>query len=230
MGLAPNPDGGRLRIRGMSAAVVSLTRTYGGDVFPFRRPIRSNEETAIDRPGLNQMMERVAVGSEHAFGQLYDELSPMVYGIVLRIVRDPAMSEEVTQEIFIELWRTAPNFDHRKGKVKSWAATIAHRRAVDRVRSEEASRRRDSDESDVAERFSASAEETVERSFETERVRRELGKLTEAQREAIVLAYYRGLTYREVAVLLDLPEGTVKTRIRDGMIRLRDNFGVGSDD
>jgi RNA polymerase sigma-70 factor, ECF subfamily len=156
---------------------------------------------------------------------LYDHLSPMVFGIVRRVVRDPSMSEEVTQEVFVELWRIAGRHDAARGSVTSWAATIAHRRAIDRVRSEQSTR--DRNDRDGAKRVIEPDEPAtlVESSLDAARVRRALGRLTAAQREAIELAYFGGHTYREVAVLLGVAEGTIKTRIRDGMIRLRDELG-----
>ena len=170
-------------------------------------------------------MQRVAQGDEAAFAELYDHLSPLVYGVVLKVLRDPAQSEEVAQEVFVELWRTATRFDRSKASVRTWASTVAHRRAVDRVRSEQASRERDDRDAVrvVVPHDSVVAE--VESSIDQHRVRKALATLTESQRQAVELAYFGGNTYREVAVLLGVPEGTVKTRIRDGMIRLRDELG-----
>jgi RNA polymerase sigma-70 factor (ECF subfamily) len=134
------------------------------------------------------------------------------------------------QEVFVELWRIAPRHDPAKGTVMSWVATIAHRRAVDRVRSEQASRNRVERESTRVERPHDDVSESVvsldQAQFDRRRVRRALERLTSMQREAVELAYFGGYTYREVAVLLDVPEGTIKTRIRDGMIRLRDDLGA----
>lgn len=182
---------------------------------------------ALDDP-VADALRRAGRGDEAAFAEFYRHLSAVVYGTVLKIVRDPAMSEEVTQEVFVELWRLAPRYDVERGSARSWAATIAHRRAVDRVRSEQSSRNRDAAESrrtdaprDVV------VDEVVDRLDRT-RVVEALDHLTEAQREAVVLAYYGGHTYREVAVLLGVPEGTIKTRIRDGLIKLRDLMGVAS--
>ncbi|MGI9605105.1 MAG: ECF RNA polymerase sigma factor SigK [Acidimicrobiales bacterium] len=175
------------------------------------------------------MLKLVQRGDESAFAELYDELTALVYGTILRVVRDPAMSEEVAQEVFLELWRTAPRFDPSRGNVRTWAATISHRRAVDRVRSVDAARRRDDAEAIDLTTTPPQPEAELERTFDQERVRRGLESLTTVQRQAIELAYYKGLTYREVATALDLPEGTIKTRIRDGMIRLRDHLGVGDD-
>lgn len=174
-----------------------------------------------------ETMSRVARGDEHAFAQLYDLLAERVFGLILRVMRDPAQAEEVTQEVFVELWRTASRFQPDRGSLVSWAMTIAHRRAVDRVRSSQSSIDRDArvaaGQQDRP--FDAVADE-VEGRFERQQVRRCLGSLTELQRESVGLAYYQGYTYGEVATLLDTPLGTIKTRLRDGLIRLRDCLGV----
>ena len=172
------------------------------------------------------LLRRAGRGDQSAFAELYDALSPLVYGVVLKVVRDPSQAEEVAQEVFVELWRLAARFDGTKGSAKTWAATLAHRRAIDRVRSEQASRvrqDRDANQTIRVERDVVAAE--VESSLEQVRVRRALTQLSELQREAVELAYFGGHTYREVAVLLNVAEGTVKSRIRDGMIRLRDELG-----
>lgn len=169
---------------------------------------------------------RAGRGDEAAFGELYDSLSGLVHGVVLKVLRDPAMSEEVTQEVFLELWRLAPRFDAGKGSPRTWAATVAHRRAVDRVRAEDARRRREERELEVDDESRDVVVEAVTAGFDRQRVRDALATLTHTQREAVTLAYYGGHTYRAVAVLLDVPEGTIKTRVRDGLIRLRDHLGV----
>ena len=169
-------------------------------------------------------------GDEQAFARFYDLVSPTVFGTVLRVVRNRAFAEEITQEVFVELWRQAPRYDPDRGSPTTWAATIAHRRAVDRVRSEESARARDdrhardtpADRDVVAETVTDEAAAEYDR----DRVAKALGQLTDVQREAVTLAYYGGHTYREVATLLDTPEGTVKTRIRDGLIKLRDYLEV----
>jgi RNA polymerase sigma-70 factor, ECF subfamily len=167
-------------------------------------------------------------GDESAFASLYDELAALVYGIILRVVRDSSQAEEVTQEVFVELWRLAPRYDESRGSVKAWAATVAHRRAIDRVRSEQSAR--DRLERDARKRVvdTDTVVESVESSLDQARVHRALGTLTTAQREAVELAYFGGHTYREVAILLEVAEGTVKSRIRDGMIRLRDQLGASA--
>lgn len=165
-------------------------------------------------------------GDEVAFSEFYDLTVSLIYGIVRRVVRDPAMSDETVQEIYLEVWRLAPRFNPDRGSAKTWTATIAHRRAVDRVRSEQARRardERDSQQQPIA--YDQAAEEVIDR-FERSQVARAMETLSQTQREAITLAYYGGKTYREVAALLDVPDGTAKTRIRDGLIKLRDHFGV----
>ena len=171
------------------------------------------------------LMQRVQQGDRTAFADLYDELSAVVYGVCLRVMRDPSLSEEVTQEIFVEIWKTATRFDSTKGNVRAWAATIAHRRAVDRVRSVEASRRRDQADADDREDVTSGVDDEVVSRMQSDVVRAALDVLSDKQRKAIELAYFDGLSYREVAVALHLPEGTVKTRIRDGMNRLRIELG-----
>jgi RNA polymerase sigma-70 factor (ECF subfamily) len=185
---------------------------------------RPAEHDDLDDP-CGALLRRAGRGDQSAFGDLYDALSPLVYGVVLKVVRDPSHAEEVAQEVFVELWRLAARFDGTKGSAQAWAATLAHRRAIDRVRSEQSSRLRQERDANqtVREHDVVSAE--VEATLEQARVRRALTQLSELQREAVELAYFGGHTYREVAVLLDVAEGTVKSRIRDGMIRLRDELG-----
>jgi RNA polymerase sigma-70 factor (ECF subfamily) len=154
-------------------------------------------------------------------------MADVVFGVVRRVLRDPAQSEEVAQEVLVEVWRTATRFDPGKGSASTWILTMAHRRAIDRVRSAQAAHDR---EERVALRDHVPAfdevAERVEQRLEQEQVRRCLSNLTELQRESVTLAYYGGYTYREVGELLEVPLGTVKTRLRDGLIRLRDCLGV----
>jgi RNA polymerase sigma-70 factor (ECF subfamily) len=158
--------------------------------------------SSIERPDLSgpvdpeskeALLGRVAQGDKRAFSELYDQLAPRVLGLVRRLLVDHAQSEEVTQEIFLEIWQSASRFDPTKGAATTWVLTMAHRRAVDRVRASQSSRDRD---------------------------------VRIGIRDS--LAYYGGYSHSEVASMLDVPIGTVKTRLRDGMIRLRDEMGVAS--
>lgn len=173
------------------------------------------------------LLRQVAHGDAAAFARLFDELSDLVYGVIRRVLRDPSLSEEVSQEVFVEVWRNAPRFEEERGSARTWVLTMAHRRAIDRVRSEQASRdRTDRVGRRNQERAFDAVAEQAELNDEHRRVNEALTTLTAVQREAVELAYYHGYTYREVAELLDTPLGTIKTRMRDGMIRLRDAMGV----
>ena len=167
----------------------------------------------------------VGRGDESAFAVVYDRAAPAVLGTARRILRDPAQSEEVMQEVLLEVWRSAARFDPSAGSATAWITMLAHRRAVDRVRSQERAARRDA-RAVAGEVAYDEVTEAVEATLDRERVRRCLDSLTELQRESVLLAYYGGHSYREVAQLLGVAVGTVKTRLRDGLIRLRDCLGV----
>lgn len=178
-------------------------------------------------PTTEELMLRIAAGNESAFEELYDRLSPQVFGLVRRILKDQAQSEEVTQEVFVEAWQQAARYDSTRGKAITWLLTLAHRRAVDRVRASQASKDRDLRQG--IKEFQASyddVEETAIQHDESRRVIQALERLSETQRDAIQLAYFGGYTHIEVAELLKIPVGTAKTRIRDGMNKLRDLMGV----
>ncbi|HEU5483892.1 MAG TPA: ECF RNA polymerase sigma factor SigK [Microlunatus sp.] len=176
---------------------------------------------------LAELLNRSARGHDDAFAELYDLTSSRIYGVVLKVLRSPDQALEVTQEVYVEIWRQASRYSAERGSVLAWMSTIAHRRAVDRVRSAAGETRRDSDWG----RLDAEVEhdqvwDALEHRLDSDRVRKGMESLTAVQREALTLAYFGGYTHREVAGLLQLPLGTVKTRIRDGLIGLRDALGV----
>lgn len=198
--------------------LVLVTRDPDVDRTPAAQP-------AIERA----LIERIARGDRDAFATLYDRIAPRVLGLVTRLLRDHAQSEEVVQEVFLEIWQTADRFDASKGTVVTWIMTMSHRRAVDRVRAAQASRVRDVKVGlrDRDPEFDSVAE-SAETRLEHERVERALASLSDLQRQAVTLAYYGGYSQSEVAAILQIPLGTVKTRLRDGMIRLRGELGVAS--
>jgi RNA polymerase sigma-70 factor (ECF subfamily) len=180
--------------------------------------VHSREPNDVDA-----LVGKVALGDPAAFERLYDELGAAVFGVARRVVRDPSRAEDVTQEVFLEVWRKAPSFDDVRGSAKTWIMTIAHRRAVDAVRRNESLKRYDG---------AAAPEEMVHddpgdaliKNEEHGAVRTCLETLTDLQLESVRLAYFNGYTYSEVATLLDKPLPTIKTRMRDGLIRLRDSL------
>ncbi|MFJ8689706.1 sigma-70 family RNA polymerase sigma factor [Micromonospora wenchangensis] len=178
-------------------------------------------------PDSEELLQRVGRGDEAAFASLYDVVAPKVLGIARRVLRDPGLAEEVAQETLVQVWRTAARFDPARGSALGWVLTLAHRRAVDRVRAEQAlaDRTQRAAAADMQVPFDQVAESVGAR-LEREQVRRCLDGLTALQREAVTLAYYGGYTYREVAEQLQSPLPTIKTRMRDGLIRMRDCLGV----
>lgn len=204
------------------AARVRRAREPWGTLTGVTTPAR---ESAAD--SAQDLMAAVAAGDQTAFASLYDLLSRAVHGTCLGVLRDPDHAAEVAQEVWVEVWRTAARYEVARGSVRTWVTTLAHRRAVDRVRAVQAQRDRDQrvlDES--TERPFDVVADDVEQRLEQSAVRDCLGSLTETQRTAVVLAYYGGRTYREVATELDAALPTVKSRIRDGLLRLKDCLGV----
>lgn len=195
------------------------------EAVPLRMRLLSTGPTEAATP--DELLLLVGRGDHEAFTLLYQRIAGSVLGTIRRVLRDPAQSEEVAQEVLVEVWRTATRFRPERGSATAWIMTMAHRRAIDRVRSAQASSDRELRLAEGStERPYDEVAEQVETRLEQEQVRRCLSSLTDLQRESVQLAYYRGYTYSEVAQLLDTPLGTVKTRLRDGLIRLRDCLGV----
>jgi len=192
-----------------------------------REVVATGDSAGVVTPEV--LLQRTALGDEQAFEAVYDQFAARVLGLARRIVRNPSQAEEVTQEIFLEIWRRASRFDPAKGSATSWIMTMTHARSVDRVRSAQASTDRELKVAYASHEVEIdSVVEAVESAFERKAVQKCLSFLTDLQRESITLAYYSGYTYREVAELLTTPLPTIKTRLRDGMIRLRDCLGVGT--
>lgn len=174
-----------------------------------------------------ELLRATARGDKTAFERLFNTFAARVYGLAHRIIRDPGLAEEVAQEVFTEIWQRASRFDPSRGTAAGWILQLTHGRAVDRVRSLQAARDREQKvHARSTEREVDTVVEQVESSLERAAVRRCLATLTEIQQESVQLAYFSGYTYPEVARLLSVPLGTVKTRMRDGLIRLRDCLRV----
>lgn len=190
-------------------------------------PFESMPAAAKNPDEVTALLLLTARGDEAAFRSLYDVIAGSVFGLVRRIVRNSAHSEEVAQEVMVEIWRLASRFDPERGSGKTWILTMAHRRAVDRVRSAQSTTNRDiaygianhdPDHDHVS--------SDVENEFDKRQVRNAMNELTPVQRAAIELAFYKGYTHTEVAATLQIPLGTAKTRLRDGLLHLRDALGV----
>jgi RNA polymerase sigma-70 factor (ECF subfamily) len=163
----------------------------------------------------------MVVGDLDALAELYDQFGSVVFGVALRVTTDRHAAEDITQAVFLDLWRCPERFDPNRGPLRPWLATVAHHRGVDWMRREQAARRRDLDDGrgrlleampDIG--------ETVEAVLMAERVREAVAALPEEERVPIRLAYFGDRTYRQVAVDLDIPEGTIKSRIRSGLWRM----------
>lgn len=219
--------------RGRATGVAVLEyRKVGMDPSQHLRAV-PDSPPAAPAPGLasaqrlNDMLVASGRGSTEAFESVYSTMLNQVYRLALRVVRDPEMAEDIAQEAMVESWRKAPEFDPSRGSAKAWVLTITHRRAVDRVRREQRQRQQMESEAAVAEREAMPAEQdaVVERDFvefQSARVRSAMRMLSDKQREAVELAFYKGSTHVEVSEQLGVPLGTAKTRIRDALNKLRD--------
>lgn len=180
-------------------------------------------------PGdLSGLLHAVSQGDQVAFGRLYDQVAPRVFGLALRILRDRSIAEEVTQDVFVQVWRQAGEVDPKRGSPMGWLLTLTHRRAVDRVRSEQSQsdRLHRYESLNATPAYDSTSEEAVGR-LEADRVQKALALVGEPHRTTVELAYFGGLTHREVAERMDVPLGTAKTRIRDGLRKLRTQMSGG---
>lgn len=181
----------------------------------------------VSNPDLDALLRRVAQHDSAAFADLYDATRSRVYGMVTRVLRDRGYSEETTQEVYLQVWRTAESYDPASGSALAWLLTLAHRRAVDRVRAEQAAAQRDSRYGAASvERDTDHVTDAVISDEERRRVTACLDGLTEMQRECIELAYYQGMTYVQVSERLSANLATVKSRMRDALRGLRNCLGV----
>jgi RNA polymerase sigma-70 factor, ECF subfamily len=187
----------------------------------------SERSAAVGEASHAELVRRSAAGEEAAFAELYDATAALVYGVVVRMVRSQDLAAEVVQEVYLMAWQQSARFDPERGSVRAWLCTMAHRRAVDRIRSSQ--RERDREDRYEADRAEAEPGDStwgqVERTLAEGEVRAGLEHLSRIQREAVCLVYFRGYSHREVAEHLDIPLGTAKSRIRDGLVGLRAALG-----
>ena len=197
----------------MSTTDVNTSTSYAG---------LGADSTNAGAPDAEVLLTRVATGDVAAFDHLYGQLQGQVYGVVVRLLIDRHQAQEVAQEAWLQIWQQATRFDPRRGSAVAWIMRIAHARAVDRIRSANASRLRDT--AAAAGNHLIASDVVVESallSIEQSRLREQLPHLSDKHRQSIDLAYFGGLSLPAISELLALPLGTVKTRIRDGLLRLR---------
>jgi RNA polymerase sigma-70 factor (ECF subfamily) len=180
------------------------------------------EAGVVDSARERRLVARIVAGDETALGVVYDGWSSYVYTLALRVCRDRVLAEDVTQEVFVHLWQRADAFDPARASLRTWLGMLTHRRAVDRVRREEARRLREARDHQRGQTTAAGVEEVAVQTLTSERVRQAMAALPPDQRSCIVLAYFEGKTFREVATTLGIPEGTAKSRIRLGLAKLAD--------
>lgn len=174
------------------------------------------------------LLRQIGRGDEAAFETVLRSFTPLVYGVALRVCEDRSLADEVAQETFLDLWRTASRYDPAKGSPQAWIVTIAHRRAVDRLRAERARLSRELRSRALLPmvEFDEVAE-AVDAQDEQARLRGCLGGLSRIQLESIHLAFFDGLTHTQISVKLQLPLGTAKARVREGLGKLKAWMGAG---
>lgn len=171
------------------------------------------------------LARRLVAGDEDALAEAYDLYSSLVFGLAHRVTGNRALAEDITQDVFVRLWTRPEGFDAERGSLRTYLGMLTHGRAVDVVRSDAGRRdREDADGGEVIRLEPTTWEplESVEDEDLAARVRRAVGRLPPAQREALRLAYFGGHSYRSVATLLDIPEGTAKSRLRQALAKLGD--------
>lgn len=174
-----------------------------------------------------RLLVRIKEGDQAAFAQLYDRYAPLLYSMVLRIVRETTEAEDVLQEIFLTIWNKASSFDEAKGSVYTWIVTIARRKAIDRLRSKEIVNRGERLHDDAVTGIPDAAYMTnplnaaIGNEYEA-LMRTALATLSDEQRTVIEMSYYEGYTQEQISQRLHVPLGTVKTRMRQGLIKLRE--------
>lgn len=170
----------------------------------------------------DRLLVSVGAGDQHAFSRLYDELAPNVLGLATHILRDSAQAEEVTQEVFVELWQNAAKFDPARGSAKSWVLRLAKLRAIDRLRSWRSAQARDQEDFlQQQTTWVAPAEDEAAQRLESEALQELIDSIGEPHRSALMLAYFGELTHKEIADATGVALGTAKTRVRDGLNKLR---------
>lgn len=180
-------------------------------------------------PSDDVLAERIVERSDAALAEVFRRYSGQMLGLARRVLRDPAISEEVVQDVFLKFWNDPTKFDAARGSLRSYLLALVHNRSVDLIRSESARRIREERDARLDLQESPDIEEEVWQMAQAQRVRLALGGLPDTERTVVELAYYGGLTYREVAARLGLPEGTVKSRIRAGMKKLASMLGEKRD-
>jgi RNA polymerase sigma-70 factor, ECF subfamily len=198
---------------------LNVLQARSGASVPANRAQGLDATSTEAQPPLASLLAKVARGDEDAFAPAYDQLAPTVFGVALKVLRDRTQAEEIAQDVLLEVWVKAARFDPRRGSARGWVATIAHRRAVDRMRSMVASRRRETSWA-LTTPEPDPVSQIVVAELQAQEVRCAMTMLTQVQRRAVELAFYEGLTHREIAKRLGIPIGTAKTRIRDGLKRL----------
>ncbi len=182
-------------------------------------------------PSDERLLRQVAQGEERAFEQLYDRYSRIVYSQLLRVTRQPAAAEELTQEVFMRVWSRASSFDAERGRLGPWLLTVARNLALDRIRGKAEQQRRQEQELSEATAVKAASRQSgawVEHLAIARQARSFMAALPEAQRLALELAYFEGLSQSEIAAKLETPIGTVKTWVRKGLLALRNEMQGGA--